>query len=184
VRNNLIRSKKLSLINFYLWYIKHGEDMSVAAEEQSPIMQYTTGQKPPVSGDGPAPRPCKFWFLWFTRGSEGNCACCCVCVAALGPSNKIWCPICALNSLRNKLKPTAMKAYGDGGFAPQISYLGLQINPLSNCSANKFRFTSVFPAYLSFATLQTYQVFVIFSVHHGDDTSTDKSDFFPRRSFL
>jgi len=55
-----------------------------------------------------------------------------------------------------------MKAYGDGGFAPQISYLGLQINLLSNCSANKFRFTSVVPAYLSFATLQTYQVFVNF----------------------
>jgi hypothetical protein len=53
-----------------------------------------------------------------------------------------------------------MKAYGDGGLAPQISYHGLQINLLSNCSANKFRFTSFVFACLMFATLQTYQVYV------------------------
>ena len=55
-----------------------------------------------------------------------------------------------------------MKVYGDGGFAPQISYLGLRINLLSNCSANTFRFASVVPVCQNFATLQTYQVFVIF----------------------
>jgi hypothetical protein len=53
-----------------------------------------------------------------------------------------------------------MKAYGDGGLAPQISYLGLQINLLSNRSANKFRFSSFISACLNFATLQTYQVYV------------------------
>jgi hypothetical protein len=36
-----------------------------------------------------------------------------------------------------------MKAYGDGGLAPQIPYLGLQINLLSNCLANKFRFAII-----------------------------------------
>lgn len=54
-----------------------------------------------------------------------------------------------------------MKAYGDGGLAPQIFYLGLQINLLSNCSAKIFRFASVVPACLNFATLQTYQQYVI-----------------------
>jgi len=64
--------------------------------------------------------------------------------------------------VRDKLKHVAMKEYGDGGLAPQISYIRLQINLLSNCSANKFRFASVVPACLNFATLQTYQVYVIF----------------------
>jgi hypothetical protein len=55
-----------------------------------------------------------------------------------------------------------MKAYGDGGLSPQISYLGLQINLPSNCSANKFRFSSAVPTCLNFATLRTYQLCVIF----------------------
>ena len=62
----------------------------------------------------------------------------------------------------DKLKHATMKVHGDRDLAPQISYLRLQINLLSNCSANKFRFASVVPACLNFATLQTYLVFVIF----------------------
>jgi len=34
--------------------------MSVAAEEESAKMHDTTAITPPVSEDGPAPRPCKF----------------------------------------------------------------------------------------------------------------------------
>jgi hypothetical protein len=51
-----------------------------------------------------------------------------------------------------------MKAYGDGGLSPQISYLGLQINLLCNCYENKFQFASAVLAGLNFATLQTYQL--------------------------
>jgi len=53
------KSKEIRLINC-LWYIKHGEDMPVATEEESAKMHDTTGDTPPVSEDGPAPRPRKF----------------------------------------------------------------------------------------------------------------------------
>jgi hypothetical protein len=54
-----------------------------------------------------------------------------------------------------------MEAYGGGGLTPQISYLRLQINLLSNCSTNKFRFASSVPSCLNFVTLQTYQLYDI-----------------------
>ena len=54
-----------------------------------------------------------------------------------------------------------MKAYGDGGLSPQIYYLWLQINLLSKCFANIFRFASAVLACVNFATLQTYQLNVI-----------------------
>jgi hypothetical protein len=90
VRNKLISPKTLRLINCGLWFIKLGEDVSVATVEDSAKMYGTTGDTPPVSEDGPAPRPCKFWFFWLTRSSESNCVWCCVCVAVLGASKKIW----------------------------------------------------------------------------------------------
>jgi len=60
VRKKLISPEKLWLNNCGLWFIKHGEDMSVVTEEDSAKMRDTTGVTPPVSEDGPAPRPCKF----------------------------------------------------------------------------------------------------------------------------
>jgi hypothetical protein len=62
--------------------------MSGVAEEDSSTTYGTTGVTPTVIEDGPAPRPCKFLFLWFTHCRQGNCACFCVCVAVLGASNK------------------------------------------------------------------------------------------------
>jgi len=60
VRKKLISPKKLRLNNCGLWFIKHGEDMSVVTEEDWAKMHDTTGDTPPVNEDGPAPRPCKF----------------------------------------------------------------------------------------------------------------------------
>ena len=61
---NSLRSKiafeKLGLNNCCLWFIKHGEGMSVVTEENSAKMQDTAVVTTPVSEDGPAPRPCKF----------------------------------------------------------------------------------------------------------------------------